>query len=221
MPLQVQLENGSLIGGGLAAFRAANVHVKPIDYGTLGHYRVVATPVLVAGQAANSRLFELRNAGSNLIVPTLIEVEVLAVGDVAPDAALIITMFGCTGFTEVDTVSTMTPVAVVMRSSGMSGAPGGAQIRCITPAGAAAGMSGWTAVKDGGAHSIVAAWMSSASADRPAMVRRFVCPTEQAIHPPVYATNQGLVIENVSAGSATSNEIMLVITVSWAEVTAY
>lgn len=220
MPLQVQLENGSLIGGGLAAFQAANVHAKPIDYGTLGHYRCVAAVALSPLQAANSRLFELRNAGSNLIVPTLIEVQVTAVGDVSPDYPLWLAMYGCTAFTAVDTADVVTRPAMVVRPTGMSAAPGGAQIRGLV-GNVTAGMTGWTATKDSGAHSNVLAWISSASADRPASVKRFVCPTEQASHPPVYAANQGFVIENAQLGPDTANTVVVLITVAWAEVTAY
>lgn len=216
MALQLQLENGSLVGGGGAAFKGANVHAKPLDYGSFGHYRVVSVPGLVVSQAANSRLFELRNAGSNLIVPTLIEVEALAWGDVAPDPVLWLSMFGCTNFTAVDTTNVSTPPAMVLRPTGMSAAPGGAQIRMCS--GHSAGMTGGTLTKDGGAHSSLLAYLSSASADRPARVKRFVCPTEQATHPPVYAANQGFIIENVNLGSADSNTVLLVITVAWAEV---
>ncbi len=221
MGIQMQLENGSLLGGGLAAFKGANVHGKPLDYGTLGHYRVVASLPLVVSQAANSRLFELRNAGSNLIVPTLIEVEAIAYGDVTPDALLWLSMFGCTNFTAVDSVNVATPTAMVVRPTGMTGAPGGAQIRSVVGTGAAAGMTGGTLTKDSGAHSALVTMISSASADRPSRVKRFVCPMEQATHPPVYAANQGLVIEHVGVGSVTANEMLVLLTVAWAEVTVY
>lgn len=220
MPIQVQLNNGALIGGGGAAFKAANVHAKPLDYGTLGHYRCVATVALSPLQAVNSRLFELRNTGSNLIVPTLIEAHVTAVGDVSPDYPLWVSLYGCTSFTAVDTTNTTTPPSMVVRPTGMSASPGGAQIRSLSST-FTAGMTGWTATKDSGAHSSALVWMSSASADRPAYARRFVDPDDQATHPPVYAANQGFVIENAQLGPDTSNTVLMVITVAWAEVTEY
>ncbi|MBS0150459.1 MAG: hypothetical protein JSR31_05915 [Nitrospira sp.] len=217
MAIQVQLGNGSVIGGGGAAFLGANTHVKPIDYGTLGHYRAVCSVALSPLQAANSRLFELRNAGSQLIVPTLIELEVAAVGDVAPDYFLWLAMYGCTNFTAVDTTNVTTPPAMVVRPTGMSAAPGGAQIRSLGST-FTAGMTGWTATKDSGAHSNLVAWLSSASADRPSRVKRFVDPSDQATHPPVYATNQGFSIENGQLGPDTANAVVVLITVAWAEV---
>lgn len=216
MPIQTQLANGSLIGGGGAAFLGANVHAKPLDYGTLGHYRVAVAVPLVVSQVAATRLFELRNSGSNLIIPALIEVEVIAVGDVTPEYLCWVSLFGCTNFTAVDTTNVFTPSAMVVRPTGMSAAPGGAQIRACN--GSAGGMTGGTLTRDGGAHSYLLAWMSNAAAERPSRVKRCVDPAEQAIHPPVYAANQGFVIENTLLGSDQANNIYVVITVAWAEV---
>lgn len=219
MAIQTQLANGSLIGGGGAAFLGANVHVKPVDYGTLGHYRVVATTVLSPLQAAASRLFELRNSGSNLIVPLLVEVEALAVGDVAPDFLLRLDMYGCTNFTAVDTTNASAPSAMVVRPTGMSAAPGGAQLRSLGST-FTAGLIGGVLTKDVGMHSYMMAWMSSATAERPARSKRLVDPADLSIHPPVYAQNQGFVIENTNLGPADANTVLVVITVAWAEVPA-
>lgn len=216
MALQLQLENGSLIGGGGAAFKGANVHAKPLDHGTLGHYRVAVVVPLAVSQAAGSRLFELRNGGSQLIVPTLVEVELLAVGDVSPEQQCWISMYGCTGFTAVDTVNVVTPSAMVVRPTGMSAAPGGAQIRVCN--GVAGGMTGWTATKDAGPHSYFVAWMGAAAAERPVRAKRFVCPADISTHPPVYAAGQGFVLENTVLGSDQANTIYVVMTVAWAEV---
>jgi hypothetical protein len=48
-----------------------HVQPKPLQYGSLGHYRTNHRCALVNTQAANSRLFEIRNThATNLIVPT-------------------------------------------------------------------------------------------------------------------------------------------------------
>jgi hypothetical protein len=50
-------------------------------------------------------------------------------------------------------------------------------------------------------------------------VKRFVDPADLvAAHPPVYAANQGFLIENTVLGPASDNNIYVVITVAWAEV---
>lgn len=219
MPIQTQLENGSLIGGGGQAFKGANVHLKPLDHGTLGHYRTSAKITLLAGQVVNARLFEIRNAGSNLLVPLLIEVSVLPFGSVVVPYDLEIGLYKCTSFSVVDGVNTVTPSVSVMRTSGMSGAPGGAQVRSL--AGATGGMTGWTATKDGSPLSSLMAWMASVSTTSLPVTKRLLDSSQQAIHPLVLAVNEGIVLENLVLGSATANNVRVVVDVAWAEVTAY
>lgn len=219
MSIQAQLENGSLIGGGGAAFRGANVHLKPLDHGTLGHYRTSAKITLLAGQVVNGRLFEIRNAGGNLLVPLLVEVSVLPFGSVAFPYDLEIGLFKCTSFSAVDTTNTVTPSVSVMRTSGMSGAPGGAHVRAL--AGATGGMTGWTATKDGSPLSSLIAWMAAVSANSQPVTKRLLDSSQQAIHPLVLAVNEGIVLENLVLGSATANNVRVVVDVAWAEVTAY
>lgn len=218
MPIQTQLENGSLIGGGGTAFKGANVHLKPIDHGSLGHYRVAMRTQLLAVQAANSRLFELRNSGSNLIIPTRIEVTVWPVGSVAFPYLLALSLFKCTSFTAVDTTQTTTPTVSVMKTSGMSAAPGAAHVRLLS--GAAGGMTGGTLTKDASPIGTLLAWMASVTpTTRP--VTKEMAKRNGDEYPLVLAQNEGFVIDNVLLGSATANEVQVVCELAWAEVTAY
>jgi len=219
MPIQIQLDNGSLIGGGGAAFKGANVHIKPIDHGALGHYRTSAKITLLLGQVVNARLFEIRNAGSNLLVPLLIEVSVLPFGSVVVPYDLEIGLYKCTNFSAVDTTNTATPSASTMRTSGMSAAPGGAHVRYCSSS--TNGMTGWTATKDGSPIASMMAWMSSVSATSRPVMKRLLDSSQQAVHPPVLAPNEGVVLENLVLGSATTNNVRVLVDVAWAEVTAY
>lgn len=219
MPIQTQLDNGSLIGGGGAAFMGANVHLKPVDHGALGHYRTSAKITLLAGQVVNGRLFEIRNAGSNLLVPLLVEVSVLPFGSVVNPYDLEIGLFKCTSFSAVDTTQTTTPSVSTMRTSGMSAAPGGAHVRALS--GATGGMTGWTATKDGSPISSMMAWMASVSATSLPVTKRLLDSSQQAVHPLVLAANEGFVLENLVLGSSTTNNVRVVVDVAWAEVTAY
>src|SRR6185436_7306610 len=115
---------------------AAHVVVKPIPYGSIGHYRTNHRCALVATQAANSRLFEVRNAGTNLLVPTRMLVK--WVQTAAHTAAIedSLDVFKVTSFTVLDNTNTVTPTASVKLTTGMTAPPGNAQIRGVTVAGA-------------------------------------------------------------------------------------
>jgi hypothetical protein len=204
-----------------ANYFAAAVRVKPIVYGALGHYRVNHRCALVAAQAANSRLFEVRNPGPNLIVPTRLVIKWFQTA--AHTAAIedSLDVFKATSFSAVDTTNTVTPVASVKRAS-MAAAPGAALIRGVTIAGVAAGMTGGSLVKDGGAIGQTPLWLTLAFAD-PA--QRIAVLTDNfddvnGTHPFVLATNEGIEIENrVLLGAAAGSSVY--IDFSWAEVTSY
>lgn len=207
------------------ADKSLAINTKPIPYGALGHYRVNHRCVLLATQAANSRLFEVRNShASNLIIPTRLIIKWFSS---AAHTAFIEDSLDCfkvTGFTAVDTVNTVTPVPSVKRAT-MAASPGSAVIRGVTVAGAAAGMTGGTLVKDGGSFAqipLILAQAVMAAADT--LSRWF--PQLDALddvngtHPFVFAQNEGFIVENrVLLGAAAGSSVY--IDFSYAEVAGY
>lgn len=218
MAIQVQLENGSLVAGGGAAFKAANVHLKPLDHGTLGQYRVVMALKMVANMAANARLFELRNTAANLIIPTRLTVSALPIGGIDAPYLFEVALYKYTSFTAVDTLNVTTPTAGVMRTSGMSAAPGGAALRHAS-VGVNSGMSSGTLTKDQQLARLQA-WMATVSANSQPVTREWIGQPGME-HPPIFAQNEGFVIENVNVGPSVQNNVQVLIELAWAEVTAF
>lgn len=208
--------------GAVDGAKPLHATIKPIAYSALGHYRVNHRTVLANAQAANSRLFEARNAGNNLIVLTKLTLQWF---QTAAHTAIIedsIDCFKVTGFTVLDTVNTVTPTASVMRTNGMSAAPGNLQIRGVTVAGAAAGMTGGTLTKDGGSFAQLPKWLTALFADP----QRVEASSLDALgglataHPFVFALNEGIIIENrVLLGAAAGSSVY--IDLAYAEVSAF
>lgn len=220
MAIQIQGNGGTVQEVGGSTFRASHVHVKPLEYGALGHYRTAVKLTMATTQAANSRLFEIRNThASNLIIPTRIWVSILPAGTITTAYAMEVALFRCTSFTAVDTTNTVTPTSSVRRTS-MAAYPGGAAVRHNTVAGAAAGMTGGTLTKDANSGASMIAWVATAAATSIPVSREFM-EDINGTHPWVFAQNEGFEIENVVVGSGTANVIQVVIDVSWAEVTAF
>jgi hypothetical protein len=205
------------VGGN--TFKATHTHIKPLEYGSLGHYRTTVRINSTAAQAANSRLFEIRNThATNLIIPTRLTLRALqTVAGTAQENS--IDAYRVTGFSAVDTVNTVTPVSSVKRAS-MAAYPGGAAVRHLTLAGAAAGMTGGTLTKDTQAFATlpynVAAAIGTASQWGPLDCMDDVNGT----HPFVFAQNEGLIVEN-RVLNVTSYGITWFIDFAWAEVTAF
>lgn len=194
---------------------------KPIP-SSIGHYRVNHRCALVNAQAANSRLFEIRNThASNLLVPTRLVIKWLQ--NAAHTAAIedSLDVFKVTGFSAVDTTNVVTPTASIKRA-GMAAAPGNAAIRGVTIAGAAAGMTGGTLTKDGGSVGQLPQWLLAAVPTGgpvpPAVLDCF--DDVNGTHPFVLAQNEGIIVENrVLLGAAAGSSVY--IDFSWCEVAAY
>lgn len=219
MPLQPQGNSGVVAEVLGTTFRSLNVRDKPLEY-NIGHYRVNHRCALIATQAANSRLFELRNTGTNLIIITRLLIKWLHTA--AHTAAIedSIDVFKCTGFTAVDTTNTVTPTASAKRTS-MTAAPGNAAIRGATVAGAAAGMTGGTLTKDGGSIGQLPKWLllaqPTAGLVDPTVVDVF--DDVNGTHPLTLVQNEGIEIENrVLLGAAAGSSVY--IDCSFAEVAA-
>lgn len=224
MAIQVQGNSGTVADVGGTTFRAQHVHVKPIEHGSLGHYRVNHRTVLVATQAANSRLFEVRNThASNLIIPTRLLVKWFQTANHTAAIEDSLDVFRCTSFSAVDTTNTVTLTPSVKRTTGMTAAASmSAAIRGVTVAGAAAGMTGGTLTKDGTSIGQLPQWLLAAvpTAGTILVEMNDNFDDVNGTHPFVFAQNEGFIIENrVLLGAAAGSSVY--IDFSWAEVTAF
>lgn len=187
---------------------------------TVGHYRTAIKLTMATTQAANSRLFEIRNThATNLLVLTRCFVMVAPAGTVTTAYLGEIGLFRCTTFSAVDTTNTVTPTTSVKRAS-MSAYPGNAAVRYVTVAGAAAGMTGGTITKDAQALGSLLFNATTFAAGSTPFSREFVDDVN-GTHPLVMVQNEGFELENVVVGSGTANVVHVAIDVSWAEVSAY
>lgn len=219
MALQTQGNGGVIAEVGGTTFRGLHAHIKPAEYGALGHYSTSVRIASTAAQAANSRLLELRNThASNLIVLTRLRARVLqtAAGTAQENS---LDAYRCTGFTAVDTTNTVTPVSSVKRAS-MAAYPGGAAVRHLTLAGNLSGMTGGTLTKDtqffGTLPFNVAAAINATTIWGP---EDFLSQNLNEC-PFVFAQNEGFIIEN-RVLNVTSYGCTFYLDMSWAEVTAF
>lgn len=216
------IEGGSSAAlAGVAVEAASGMHMiqKPIAYGALGHYRITYRAVLAAAQAANGRLFEARNNhASNLVIPTRLIIRVLqiAAGTAQENS---VDVYKCTAFTAVDTTNTTTPVASRKRSS-MAAAPGSLDLRGVTLAGAAAGMTGGTLTKDTSAFASLPFNVAAAINTNGPWGPLDVLDDVNGTHPWVFVQNEGFIIEN-RVLNVTSYGCAIFVDFSWAETTLF
>lgn len=198
-----------------ATYFAAGVRQRPL-LATAGHYRVNHRCALIATQAANSRLFEVRNPdASKLVIPTRLVLKWLQTA--AHTAAIedSLDVFKVTGFSVLDTTNTVTPVAS-LKKAGMSASI--AQLRGVTIAGAAAGMTGGTLTKDTSSVGQLPQWLLLAQPTAGTIVTLTIDNFDDVngTHPFVFAQNEGFIIENRALlGAAAGSSVY--VDFSWAE----
>lgn len=220
MGIQIQGNNGVITDVGRTTFRAVHTHLKPIEYGALGHYRTSVRIASTTAQAANARIFEIRNTHpTNLIIPTQLRLRALqtAAGTAQENALECVKV---TNFTAVDTTNTVTPVSSVKRGATMAAYPGGAAIRHLTLAGAAAGMTGGAMTEDAQSFSTFPYNVAAAIATTFMWGPFDTFDEEFGGHPFVLVQNEGIIIKN-RVLNVTSYGISWYVDFAWCEVTSY
>jgi len=190
----------------------------------LGVYRATHQCALVATQAADSRLFEIRNANTDaqrVIIPMQLKVTWLQTA--AHTAAILdnLNLIKGTTFTAVDSANVVTPTAVALRTGGPA-APGGALLRGVTVAGAAAGMTGGTVTRSSPVARLpkwlLLAQPTGAEA-KPDIVDLLKGDLAEGGHPFILGPDEGLILENgVLLGAAAGSIVSVELT--WAEAVA-
>lgn len=217
MAIQIQGNSGTIAEVGGATFKALHVHIKPLEYGSLGHYKFAGRVLSTAAQAANARLLEMRNSAANLLVLTRLTLRALqVVAGTAQENS--IDAFRCTSFSVIDSTNTSTPALSPKRTTGMAAAPGGAQVRLL--AAAAAGMTGGTLTKDGSAFASLPFNVAAAINVSTIWGPYDAVDDVNGTHPFVFAANEGFEVEN-RVLNVTSYGIAWFFDLSVAEVAAF
>lgn len=223
MAIQLQGNGGTLVEVGGTTFRGMHVHMKPLEHGALGHYRTSVRISSTAAQAANSRIFQIRNThATNLIIPTRMTLRAIqaAAGTLQENS---LDVYKYTGFTAVDTTNTVTPVSSVKRGN-MAAYPGGAAVRHLTLAGNAAGMTGGTLTKDTQFFAtlpyLVTAGVATATFTPPPWGPYECFDDTNGTHPFALAQNEGIGVES-RVLNVTSMGIVWFIDFCWAEVVSF
>lgn len=187
--------------GEVATSSTGALHVvnKPLPT-SVGHYRYSVRIASTAAQAANARIFEVRNThATNLLIPTRLTVRAIqvAAGTLQENS---LDLFKVTGFSAVDTTNTVTPVASTKRTVFPVHAGNGADIRHLTIAGAAAGMTGGTLTKDANPLAtfpyMVTAGVATATFTPPPWGPYDFFDDVNGTHPLVLLQNEGIELEN-------------------------
>lgn len=224
MGIQVQGNGGVIADVDGTMFRALRVTSRPIDYGSLGFYRLsMVTGTIAAALAANSELFQFR-WGDATRFGVIYRIALSAGANVAATAAALLslratiarawTVNGTGG-----TAATLTGNNQKLRTS--MGTTLVTEIRCATTAALGAGTKTLDAQDIGGVSYGVGTGAITTSINLTLVPDVNIFDSNgPSDHPPVLAQNEGFVIRSGIIGPAAMTWAATFNT-SWAEVTAY
>lgn len=155
------------------------------------HNRLAVRVPSTAAQAANSRIFEIRNTGANLIVLKSLILKVLQIAaGTAQENSL--DVYKVTGFSAVDTTNTVTPVPSLSKT--LSTFANNAAVRALS--GAVAGMTGGTLTKDSGPIASLPYNVSASINVTTMPMLEVFADLGGGGEPLILAQNEGLVVES-------------------------
>lgn len=211
-----------LAGVGVEPQSALHSTLKPLPYGTGGHYRIARRYALINSQAAGAILIAIRNSSSTLLaIPMRLRFFLHQIS--APTAAIEVRISGtiARGYTTPDSTggTQLTTGAANSVKKRTSMAVGTLEIRETN---VAAGLTGGVRTLDNDSAFILALWELAAvptAGPNPQVLYEWD-GAASGEHPWVWGQNEGLIIRNDAVLGAAAAGV-LYYEIDWAEVTAY
>lgn len=225
MALQIQGNTGTIIEADGSLFRAMRVANRPLDVGSLGHFRLsMATGTIAAALAANAELFQFRWTDATRLA-VIHKVLISAGANVAATAAGLVTleMALARSWSAAGTggaAATITGNNQKVRTSMGSTLLG--EARCATTAALGAGTKTLDTQGVGNLTMGIGTGAITVAADLSLFPKTDLLEMDaNEPHPVVLAQNEGFVIRNGATAWPASMTWALGVTVVWAEIAAY
>lgn len=221
MPFQINGQGGQTLQVD-STHRAARVSVRPLDHGTLGHYRLAQTIALPATLTTNSTFFSLRwGDATRFMVIQKLRLEWLQTlaATATPDSRW--QMFIARSFTASDTAGTA--IAVTGNNAKKRTNMGTSLVTDVRFGTAATGLTAGTRTLDANPTMELQTNTVAALATAGPMAtfrKELEFDIADGIYPYVFAQNEGFIIRGptTAIGTGTAN---LLIDLAWAEVASF
>jgi hypothetical protein len=219
MGIQVQGNGGVVAEVDGTNYRSLRTTVRPLDHGSLGHYRLSTTVALVVSQAANGTLFSFRwGHATNKCVLTYLRLSCLqtsaATATIMPSFEVVLAR----AFTASDSAGT----AITLTGNNMKKrtSMGTTLVTDIRKAAVAAGLTAGTRALD--AEPVLQMATSQlVTTPNSIIYEKELDLTNSVDHPIIFDTNEGFIIRGPSVVFGLAGTANLLVDLCWAEVAAY
>ena len=220
MSIQVQGNGGTVAEVDGTTFRAVRITPRPIDYGTLGHYRIAATVPLVVTQAANGSLLSFRwGDATRFAVISKIKLSCLQTAAATATIMPSFEVFIARGFSASDSAGT----AITLTGNNMKKrtSMGTSLLTDLRVSAVAAGLTAGTRTLDANAVLQMPTQQTITTPNATLYAAELDIGAGDGNHPIVLAQNEGIIVRGPTVVFGAAGTANLVVELSWAEVTAY
>lgn len=219
MAIQIQGNSGIVAEVEGTTFRAQRVVLKPLDYGSLGSYRLSTTVGLVVSQAANGTLFSFRWAdASRLCVITFIRIACLQTSAATATIMPRFQVFSARNWLTND--SGGTALTLTGNSFKKRTAMATTLVTDIRRSAAAAGLTAGTRTLDSDPILELSTQQTITTPNNTRFVESLDF-TDGSDMPLVYAQNEGFIVRGPTTIFGAAGTADLTVDVGWTEVTSF
>jgi hypothetical protein len=220
MSIQVQGNGGTVAEVDGTTFRAIRTTARPIDYGTLGHYRIAQNIGLLATQAANGTLFSFRWGDATRLC-VVNKIKLTAIQTLASTSTIMphFQVFIARSFSASDTAGT----AVTLTGNNLKKrtSMGTTLVTDMRFSSAIAGLTAGIRTLDAAPILDVPMQMTITTTNTTLWSGELDIGAGDGNHPIVLAQNEGFIVRGPTVVFGAAGTADLMVETSWAEVTAY
>jgi hypothetical protein len=220
MAIQQQGFSGTVSEVDGTVFRAQRTTPRPIDYGTLGHYRIAQTVALVATQAVNGTLFSFRwGDATRFCIIGKLKISVMQTAAATATIMPSFQIFMARSFSVSDSAGTalvLTGNNAKKRTSMGSSLVTDARFSAV-----AAGLTAGTRTLDSNPILELATQQVITTPNATLYAAELDIGAGDGNHPIVLAQNEGFIVRGPTIVFGAAGTANLLVEVSWAEVAAY
>jgi hypothetical protein len=220
MAIQLQGNGGTVAEVDGTTFRALRTMSRPLDHGSLGHYRLATTVALVVTQAANGTLFSWRwGDATRFAVLQKLRLSLLQTAAATATIMPSYQAFMARSFTASDSAGT----AITLTGNSMKKRTnmGTTLVTDIRKSAVAAGLTAGTRTLDADPFMEMATNSTITTPNAVVYEKELEIDMAHGPHPYVFAQNEGFIIRGPTVVFGAAGTANLLVDISWAEVAAF
>ena len=218
MAVQIQGNGGTVAEVDGTSYRAQRITQRPLDAGTLGHYKLAVNVALVAAQVANGTLFSFRWAdATRLCALQFVRLRCLQTAAATATIMPSFEVFQARSFSASDTAGTS--ILPTLNNAKRRTSMGATLLTDMRVSALAAGLTAGTRTLDAQPVMILPTQQTITTPNTTPYETVF--DSTDGDHPLIFATNEGFIVRGPTVAFGAAGTANLIVNIGWVELAAF